>query len=118
MLLMRSFSVMSMVFVGQLCSAEDFAAVSLATSLANVTGFSVLVGLSSGLATVAAQAYGAGDLDAMNQALRKALVVLLGACLPLSLLWYLALPLLMLLGGQEAAMSVAAHRYLQASIPR
>jgi Na+-driven multidrug efflux pump len=45
-----------------LCPEGEFAAASLGNTFANVTGYSVMVGLSSALATLASQAYGAGDL--------------------------------------------------------
>lgn len=106
-----------MIFVGQLCTAEALAAVSLATSIANVFGHSVMVGLSSALATIASQAYGAGDFCTMNHATYKSIFVLLTACLPISIFFNFATPLLILC-GQDAEVSLQAGRYLRAFIPR
>ena len=117
MLLMRSFSVMSMIFVGQFCSSTDFAAVSIASVLANVTGHSVMVGLSSGLATLASQAYGAGDLRTMNRVFFKALALLLGVCVPLSILWQWTTAFFVAC-GQDATVSAEAGRYMRALVPR
>jgi MATE family multidrug resistance protein len=117
MLLMRSFSVMSMIFVGQFCSPTDFAAVSIASALANVTGNSVMVGLSSGLATLASQAYGAGDLRTMNRVFFKALALLLGVCVPISILWQWTTAFFVAC-GQDATVSAEAGRYMRALVPR
>jgi len=45
----------------QLCDSKYLAAASLGNTFANVTGMSIMVGLSSALSTLASQAYGARD---------------------------------------------------------
>lgn len=106
-----------MIFVGHFCSSSDFAAVSIASALANVTGHSVMVGLSSGLATLASQAYGAGDFRAMNRVFFKALTLLLSVCVPLSILWQWTRAFFVV-SGQDATVSAEAGRYMRALVPR
>lgn len=106
-----------MIFVGHFCSSADFAAVSLASSFANVTGYSVMVGLSGGLATLASQAYGAEDLRALNRVFEKALVLLLGVSVPLSIMWQWTTAFFIMC-GQNATVSAGAGRYMRALVPR
>ena len=106
----------TMILVGQYTTQEEFAAVSLGLSLANVSGHSVLVGLSSALATISSQAYGAGDLKSMNYSLWKACLVFLAACLPISVFWWYSADFLILC-GQDASLSRDAGYYLRAFIP-
>ena len=69
---------------------ERFAAAMLASTLANVTGNSVLVGLASAAATLSAQAVGAGARQQrrLGEILQRALLVLALACVPISVAWW------------------------------
>ncbi|KAK9818407.1 hypothetical protein WJX72_012193 [[Myrmecia] bisecta] len=114
-LLNKSLSVVSVVFVGHLGAAE-LAAASLASSLANVTGYAVLAGLSSALQTLCGQAYGAKNYAAVGQSWQRALLILGIACVPISVLWLCIEPLL-LLAGQEAQVASMAASYMRLLIP-
>ena len=78
--------VSSLMFVGHLGEAK-LAAAGLATTVGNVTGLSVLIGLGSGLDSLCGQAYGAGDLKLVGEHAARGLVVLTIPALLISVLW-------------------------------
>ncbi|XP_042414145.1 protein DETOXIFICATION 10-like [Zingiber officinale] len=94
----------------------DLAAASIAFSLANVSGFSVLVGMANGLETLCGQAYGAKQYHSLGVYTYRAIFSLLMACLPISLLWASMGKLLQLV-GQDPAISQEAERYAIWLIP-
>ena len=63
----------STVLVGHL-GARDLAAVGLAVSLANVTGYSVMVGVATTLGTTAGQAFGARNWQEVSLQLQRCLL--------------------------------------------
>eukprot|EP00798_Chlamydomonas_sp_ICE-L_P029169 gene29169-32391_t len=79
-------SVISALFVGRLGPAE-LAAVVLANSLYNVTGFSIICGLSAGMETLCGQAYGARQYKRIGLILQRATIICTIACVPVVLLW-------------------------------
>uniref|UniRef100_A0A0D3H929 Protein DETOXIFICATION n=1 Tax=Oryza barthii TaxID=65489 RepID=A0A0D3H929_9ORYZ len=79
-------SLVSMVFLGRL-GQLPLAGGSLALGFANITGYSVLSGLAGGMDPVCGQAFGAGRTDLLRAALRRTVVLLLAASVPISALW-------------------------------
>ncbi|KAG6491052.1 protein DETOXIFICATION 10-like [Zingiber officinale] len=116
-LLMSQFlvQVSSTMVVGHL-GELNLAAAAIAFSLANVSGFSVLVGMASGLETLCGQAYGAKQYHSLGVYTYRAIFSLLMVCLPISLVWASMGKLLQIV-GQDPAISQEAERYAIWMIP-
>ena len=116
-LLSRSVPVVSLFFVGRMTDPARLAAASLASSVANVTGYSVMIGYVGGLNTLAGQSYGAKEYYSVGYNLQMAVMLtLVTAIFPVSVVWALSEPILVLL-GQEMELARLAARYLQVLIP-
>ena len=116
-LLSRSVPVVSLFFVGRMTDPARLAAASLASSVANVTGYSVMIGFVGGLNTLAGQSYGAREYFSVGYNLQMAVMLSLATALfPVSAVWALSEPVLVLL-GQEPAIARLAGRYLRLLIP-
>ncbi|CAE7668812.1 DTX16, partial [Symbiodinium pilosum] len=105
----------STVIVGHL-GERELAAVGLAISLANVSGYTVLVGLSSTLQTTAGQAFGAKNFEEVSLSLQRCLIlcsIVLGA---VGALW-LNSKWLLVTTGQEEAIACLAATYLKYLFP-
>ncbi|KAK3138061.1 hypothetical protein QOZ80_5AG0363930 [Eleusine coracana subsp. coracana] len=79
--------VASNMMVGHLPGVLPLAASAIATSLATVSGFSLLVGMASGLETLCGQAYGAKHYDNLGLQTYRAMVTLITVSIPISLLY-------------------------------
>ncbi|KAD4888508.1 hypothetical protein E3N88_20581 [Mikania micrantha] len=111
-------AVVSVLFLGRLGSLE-LAGGSLSLGFTNITGYSVLVGLASGLEPVCSQAYGSNSSskwELLSASLSRMVFILVMAIVPISLLW-LNLEPLMLLMGQDAAITSMAATYCIYSLP-
>jgi len=106
----------SLAFVGRLGQLE-LAACALASTLANVTGMSVLVGLSSAQSTLSAQAFGAKQFELVGVILQRTVSVLLLACVGIGLLWAYGVGPFLRLTGQDPLVVKLAEAYLIWSIP-
>ncbi|KAK6151026.1 hypothetical protein DH2020_015958 [Rehmannia glutinosa] len=89
---------------------------SIATSLCNVTGFSVVFGMASALETLCGQAYGAEQYKKVGTFTCGAILCLFFVCLPVSLLFILTEKLL-LLTGQDPLISAEAGKFAIQLIP-
>ncbi|KAJ8432334.1 hypothetical protein Cgig2_032341 [Carnegiea gigantea] len=114
-LLLHSKSVVSMLFLGHLGHAQ-LAGGSLAISFANITGYSVVKGLSMGMEPICCQAFGAKKLTVISQTFQRTLCLLLLTALAISALWFNMEPILLLLGQDHDIIEVA-RLYLRFSIP-
>ena len=81
----KAVDIIPVLFVGRL-GPEYLAAAGLATVTNNVFGISFLIGLSGGLATILTQAYGAQAYDLMNISVQRGVLILLIACVPITLI--------------------------------
>ncbi|KAK9054247.1 hypothetical protein SSX86_025325 [Deinandra increscens subsp. villosa] len=111
-------AVVSVLFLGRLGSLE-LAGGSLSLGFTNITGYSVLVGLASGLEPVCSQAYGSNGSnkwEVLSASLLRMIFILLIAIIPISFLW-LNLEPIMLLMGQDAAITSMAATYCIYSLP-
>ncbi|KAH0466433.1 hypothetical protein IEQ34_003671 [Dendrobium chrysotoxum] len=88
----------------------------IATSLSGVTGFSVLLGMASGLDTLCGQAYGAKQYKKLGIHTYRAILSLVLVCLPISLIWVSMGKLLSLI-GQDPLISQEAGIYAVWMIP-
>ncbi|XP_051127150.1 protein DETOXIFICATION 14-like [Andrographis paniculata] len=89
---------------------------SIATSICNVTGFSVVFGMASALETLCGQAYGAAQYKKLGTFTYGAILCLFVACIPLSLLFVLTEKLL-LWTGQDPEISAGAGKFAIELIP-
>ncbi|XP_020146776.1 protein DETOXIFICATION 16-like [Aegilops tauschii subsp. strangulata] len=105
----------SVMFVGHL-GELPLAGASLATSLANVTGFSLLVGMASALDTLCGQAFGARRYGLLGVYKQRAMLVLAVSCVPVALVWASTARILLLL-GQDPAIAAEAGAYARWLIP-
>ncbi|KAJ0096290.1 hypothetical protein Patl1_28713 [Pistacia atlantica] len=114
-LLVYGKSAISMFFMGKL-GKHELAAGSLSICIANITGYSLISGLSIGMEAISSQACGARQWPLMGQTLQRTIVILLLVCLPISLLWLNSEPIL-LFCGQDPVISSIASTYLVFSLP-
>ncbi|XP_020572422.1 protein DETOXIFICATION 49-like [Phalaenopsis equestris] len=114
-LLLYSRSLISMLFLGRLGSLP-LAGGSLAIGFANITGYSVLSGLATGMEPICGQAYGAGRHHLLGLALRRTILLLLCASLPICLLW-LSMRHILILCGQNTEIAEAAQSFILFSLP-
>nr|QBM79445.1 MATE15 [Rehmannia glutinosa] len=89
---------------------------SIATSFCNVTGFSLLFGMSSALETLCGQAYGAKQYQRVGTFAYGAILCLFLVCIPVSLLWIYTEKILIFM-GQDPSISAAAGKYAILLIP-
>ncbi|PKA59708.1 MATE efflux family protein 9 [Apostasia shenzhenica] len=89
---------------------------SIATSLSNVTGYSLLIGMAGGLETLCGQAYGAQQYKKLGIHTYRAILSLILVCLPISLIWASMGKLLSLI-GQDPLISREAGKYATWMIP-
>jgi MATE family multidrug resistance protein len=105
----------SVMFVGHL-GELPLAGASLATSLANVTGYSLVTGMATALDTLCGQAFGARQHRMLGVYKQRAMVVLGLACVPIALVWAYAGRILLFL-GQDAEIAAEAGAYARWLIP-
>ncbi|KAJ4868118.1 MATE efflux family protein [Raphanus sativus] len=101
--------VISMVMAGHL-DELSLSSVAIATSLTNVTGFSLLVGFSGALETLCGQAFGAEQYRKIGSYTYSSMICLVLICFPISLLWVYMDKLLELF-HQDPLISELACRY-------
>ncbi|CAE7029165.1 DTX16 [Symbiodinium natans] len=105
----------STVIVGRL-GEEELAAVGLAVSLANVSGYSILVGIATTLQTTTGQAFGARNFEEVSLSLQRCFLLCLVMLGLITALWLCSEPLLLAV-GQEKAVAALAARYLRYLLP-
>ncbi|XP_027357359.1 protein DETOXIFICATION 16-like [Abrus precatorius] len=111
----NSLQMISVMFVGHL-DELFLAGASLATSFVNVTGFHVLMGMSSALDTLCGQAYGAQQYHMVGVHTQGAMLVSTLVTLPVSIIWVYLSPILVVL-HQDKAIASQAQLYARYLIP-
>ncbi|KAG5528050.1 hypothetical protein RHGRI_028849 [Rhododendron griersonianum] len=104
-----------MIMVGHI-SELSLSSVAIATSLTNVTGYSVLFGMAGALETLCGQAYGAEQYKKLGTYTYGAILSLILVCLPISLLW-IFMDKLLVFFGQDPIVSLEAGKYAIWLIP-
>jgi Na+-driven multidrug efflux pump len=115
-LLDRSSLWVSTAAIGQHGGAGELGPASLASTVNNVLGTSVNIGLSLAVQTLASQAAGAADTAALRKTLQRSFPVNLLFSLPVMLLLLLLEPLLLLL-GRPPRFAAAAAAYGKTILP-
>ncbi|XP_031474866.1 protein DETOXIFICATION 49-like [Nymphaea colorata] len=105
----------SMVFLGRL-GGLPLAGGSLAIGFANITGYSIISGLAMGMEPICGQAFGAKKHYLLGITFHRAILMLLCACIPISLLWLNMHRILIFLGQQPDIVELA-HYYIVYSLP-
>ncbi|KQK04171.1 protein DETOXIFICATION 12 isoform X1 [Brachypodium distachyon] len=114
-LLQLMMQLISTVMVGHLGEVA-LAGAAIANSLTNVSGFSVLIGLASGLETICGQAYGAEQYHKLSLYTYRSIIVLLIVSVPIAILWVF-IPTVLPLIGQEPQIANEAGKYALWLIP-
>ncbi|XP_043720939.1 protein DETOXIFICATION 48-like [Telopea speciosissima] len=114
-LILYSRAMISMLFIGYLGELE-LAAASLSIAFANITGYSIITGLSMGMEPICGQAFGAKRWSLLGVTLQRAVIILLFSCLPISMLW-LNTHRFLLWCGQDPKLTSMASTYLAYSVP-
>ncbi|KAJ8764518.1 hypothetical protein K2173_006258 [Erythroxylum novogranatense] len=109
-LLIYGKSAISIFFMGKL-GKETLAGGSLSIGIANITGYSIISGLAMGMEAISSQACGAKRWTLMGKTLQRTIVILILACIPISLLWLNSEPILIFC-GQDPKISSIASTYL------
>ncbi|XVF70318.1 hypothetical protein PTKIN_Ptkin11bG0152100 [Pterospermum kingtungense] len=107
--------VVSVIMVGHL-GQLSLSSVAIATSLTNVTGFSLLSGMAGGLETLCGQAYGSQQYKKLGVYTYSAIISLILVCPPICILWVFMDKLLPLV-GQDTLISHKARQYSLWLIP-
>ncbi|PON50278.1 Multi antimicrobial extrusion protein [Trema orientale] len=107
--------VVSLVMVGHLGDLS-LSSVAIATSLTNVTGFSLLSGMAGGLETLCGQAFGAEQYDKLGTYTYTAMISLSLVCPPVCVLW-LFMDKILSHVGQDPLISVEAQHFSMWLIP-
>ncbi|KAM0015341.1 putative multi antimicrobial extrusion protein [Helianthus debilis subsp. tardiflorus] len=110
--LLQVISVMMVGHLGEL----SLSSTAVAISLSGVSGFSLLLGMSSALETLCGQAYGAQQYKKVGVQTYTAIFSLLIVCIPVAILWRYTESLLILL-GQSPLISHEAGKYITYLIP-
>ncbi|XP_077242034.1 protein DETOXIFICATION 54-like [Tasmannia lanceolata] len=108
-------AMVSVLCLGRLGSLE-LAGGALSIGFTNITGYSVLLGLASGLEPVCSQAFGSKNWDLISISLQRTIVMLLIASIPISVLW-LNLEKIMIFMGQDLEITSVAATYCLYSLP-
>ncbi|BBH04142.1 MATE efflux family protein [Prunus dulcis] len=102
-------------FVGHL-GELSLSGASMALSFSSVTGFSLLMGMSSALDTLCGQCYGAKQYHMMGIHMQRAMLVLSIVCIPLAIISANTRIILTAL-GQDAAIAAQAGQFARFLIP-
>ena len=111
----RVMSLTSVAFVGHL-GALPLASAALATTLGNVTGNSIMVGMASASSTIGGQAFGAKRYATLGSVLQRCLLILTVAALPIAATWTNAEAVLLRL-GQDPDIARLSGVYMRCLIP-
>ena len=111
----RVMSLTSVAFVGHL-GALPLASAALATTLGNVTGNSIMVGMTSASSTIGGQAFGAKRYATLGSVLQRCLLILTVAAVPIAATWTNAEAVLLRL-GQDPDIARLSGVYMRCLIP-
>eukprot|EP00698_Gefionella_okellyi_P023939 TRINITY_DN830_c0_g1_i1.p1 TRINITY_DN830_c0_g1~~TRINITY_DN830_c0_g1_i1.p1 ORF type:complete len:482 (+),score=95.33 TRINITY_DN830_c0_g1_i1:202-1647(+) len=108
-------SIINVIYVGHL-GPEFLGAAALATLFANVTGYSVVIGLCSALDTLASQANGAGNYKHVGLTLQRAIAINSVVAVVIAIIWGFSEHLLVL-ARQNEMLSYLAGLYIRLLLP-
>lgn len=103
------------VCMGRLGSLE-LAGGALAIGFTNISGYSVLSGLAMGMESICSQAFGSRNLSVASLTLKRTILMLLLASLPIALIWFNLEPLMLSI-NQNPDITKVASLYCRFAIP-
>ena len=109
-------SFLTIAAVGQAAGARAVAALAMATTFANITGWSLIVGISEGCDTLASQAFGAGQHAVCGAILQRGVALSAVGAAVVTVLWTQAERALIAF-GQPRELARAAGAYCLWYIP-
>ncbi|KAG6555895.1 hypothetical protein Mapa_002537 [Marchantia paleacea] len=114
---MYSLSIVTSMFIGHLGSLE-LSSSTIALSLSNVSGYTLMLAFASGLETLCGQAFGAKKYSLLGIYLQAGCIVSLSMCIPIVALWWNIEPILVYMGEDEEISRMAGLylRWLSPSI--
>ncbi|KAF9622208.1 hypothetical protein IFM89_030066 [Coptis chinensis] len=107
--------IISVVCMGKLGRLE-LAGGALAIGFTNITGYSVLSGLAMGMDPVCSQAFGSRNLTLVFATLKRTIIMLLCASVPIGLLWLNLEPVMLRL-HQKSDIARVANLYCKFALP-
>ncbi|MCO5581247.1 hypothetical protein L7F22_035125 [Adiantum nelumboides] len=113
--LQMAFQIISIMFVGHLGELA-LSSSSMATSVANVTGLCVMMGMASGLETLCGHAFGAKQYQLLGVYLQTGVIVLNTLAVFLSFI-YVFMSVILIALGQDEQISTEAGKYAKFLIP-
>ncbi|KAM3126820.1 hypothetical protein pb186bvf_021074 [Paramecium bursaria] len=102
-------NLISLVFLGQRYDDTTISALGFAILWANVFGYGLLTGLTTGLETMTSQAYGARNFKITSIQFWQCMWILLITMIPISILQYYSYDLLVLINGKEEICELAGY---------
>ena len=119
MLSNRARDLIGIAFVGHLSSrgAFDLAGAALASTLANVTGLSLIVGMASAVNTLAGRSFGRGEYEGVGATARRACAILCVVSAMISVVWWNATEGILVALGQPPGIAHAAAVYVKGLTP-
>eukprot|EP00246_Nothoceros_aenigmaticus_P002514 TRINITY_DN13381_c0_g2_i1.p1 TRINITY_DN13381_c0_g2~~TRINITY_DN13381_c0_g2_i1.p1 ORF type:complete len:513 (+),score=52.56 TRINITY_DN13381_c0_g2_i1:243-1781(+) len=108
-------AMISVLCLGRLGSLQ-LAGGALSVGFTNITGYSVLFGLASGMDAVCSQAYGCENWQLLGLTLQRTILILLTACIPIACLW-VNIQRIFLALGQDPSITAVASIYCLYSLP-
>ncbi|KAJ3028095.1 UNVERIFIED_CONTAM: hypothetical protein HDU68_002480 [Siphonaria sp. JEL0065] len=119
-LLQMSLNMAAVIALGRL-GTNALASMALATLYANVTGYSLVVGMGAAIDTLCSQSFGehlagTGDKKELGRHLTRTIFIMYIMCIPVAILWWFTEPLLLLV-GQNPAIAHLSGKYTLLLIP-
>ncbi|ORY38169.1 MATE efflux family protein [Rhizoclosmatium globosum] len=119
-LLQMSLNTAAVLALGRL-GTNALASMALATLYANVTGYSLIVGMGAAIDTLCSQAFGehlagTGEKRELGRHLSRTIFIMYIMCIPISILWWFTEPLL-LLANQDPQIAALSAKYTRLLIP-
>lgn len=108
-------SAISIHFLGKI-SKEALAGGCLAIAMANLSGYSLISVLAIGMKYISLKAYRAQQWVVIGQTLQCTIIILILACIPISILWLNFKPILCMFGQNPTIASIVGT-YLACSLP-
>lgn len=93
-------------------SAEVLAGIALANMFANVSGISLMLGMTGGVETLGAQYNGGKQYEKVGYVLQRSIIALSAMSLPVLLLWLFSKDIFLLLGVSESVCTIIGNYLL------
>ncbi|GBG92324.1 hypothetical protein CBR_g55204 [Chara braunii] len=103
--------IVSTVYLGHL-GKIDLAGGALAMGFGNVTGYSIVIGLSTGLDPICAQAYGARNYKLLQLTLQRAIIIFQCVVALVVITIWLSMERILILVGQDPGIAAVAGNYV------